>query len=69
MSASVPPLTRFRKNATPRVTLQALADEVGVSVSYLSRVERFGTDSLSLALKLSQATGLAPETFVQRAAA
>lgn len=60
------PLRAYRKER--KLTLGDVAPELGVSDSQLSRIEREGTDSLRLALKLSDMTGAEPGAFSKRAA-
>jgi transcriptional regulator with XRE-family HTH domain len=69
MSESVFTLKSFRKRQKPRLSLEALAQEAGVSVGHLSKVERFGTANLRLALRLSEITGLPVNAFAPRDAA
>jgi transcriptional regulator with XRE-family HTH domain len=64
-----PPLRAFRHSRTPRMPLHELANRVGLSESQMSRVEREGTNSLPLALKLAEVTGLPVETFAAGEAA
>jgi transcriptional regulator with XRE-family HTH domain len=45
------------------LTLADMAEKVGLTESHLSRVEREGTDKLSLAAKLATVTGLPLEVF------
>jgi transcriptional regulator with XRE-family HTH domain len=66
MSDLVPALTKFREAQQPKLTLEALAAQVGVSVGWLSRVERNGTANFKLALKLAEITGLPAEAFAPR---
>lgn len=66
MADLVPPLRKFRERQKPRLTLEALAEQVGISLPHLSRVERFGTNSLPLAMRLRELTGLPVETFSAR---
>lgn len=46
-----------------QLTLADVAEKVGLTESHLSRVEREGTDKLSLAAKLATVTGLPLEAF------
>lgn len=61
------PLRAFRKAQAK--TLKELADIVGVSEGQLSRIEREGTESLPMAMRLSEITNLPVETFAKRQAA
>lgn len=60
------PLRRFRNAQSPKLSLKALADQVGLSESQLSRIEREGTTSLPQAMKLSEITSLPVEAFAPR---
>lgn len=64
-----PPLRCFRKAQSPKLPLKALAAQVGISEGQLSRIERQGTDSLEMAMKLAEITNLPVETFAKRAEA
>lgn len=61
------PLKAHREQA--KLTLSAVAKQLGISESQLSRIERQGTDSLDLALRLAKITNTRPEDFRKRAAA
>lgn len=61
------PLRKFRKDRN--WTLRDLADQVGVTEGQMSRIEREGTTSLDMALKLSNVTGLPPQHFKRELAA
>jgi transcriptional regulator with XRE-family HTH domain len=65
----VTPLRAFRKAQAQKMPLRELALKVGVSESQLSRIEREGTDSLPLAIKLAEITSLPVESFVKSQAA
>lgn len=60
------PLRAHRK--AKGLTLNDIATVVGVSESQLSRIERDGTDSLGIALKLAEITGADPALFGREAA-
>jgi transcriptional regulator with XRE-family HTH domain len=64
-----PPLRKYREAQRPKLPLKQLAEEVGLSESQLSRIEREGTDSLSLARKLAEITKLPIEAFAKPEAA
>jgi hypothetical protein len=66
---SVTPLRAFRRAQTPKLPLWRLAETVGVSESQLSRIEREGTDSLPLAMRLAEITSLPVESFAKTAEA
>lgn len=53
-------LARKRK----KLTLQQLADEIGVSLGQMSRIERFGTPSLVHAAKLADRLRLNVRQFL-----
>jgi transcriptional regulator with XRE-family HTH domain len=55
------PLRAYRK--TNKLTLAEVADMIGISEGQLSRIERFGTDALGIALKLAALTKTKPEQF------
>lgn len=59
--AELSPLRKYRR--ATGLTMEALADRVGVSPSQMSRIERKGTHSLPVALKLAGITGLPPQSF------
>lgn len=61
----VTPLRAFRKAQAEKMPLRELAEKVGVSESQLSRIERNGTDSLPLAMRLSEITNLPVEAFAK----
>lgn len=63
MAQLVPPLTAYRKRQSPGVTQAALAQRLGVTTSHVSRIERFGTANLPMAMVLAKLTGLPVETF------
>jgi transcriptional regulator with XRE-family HTH domain len=65
MSEAVTPLRAFRQAQCPKMPLHQLAEKVGVSESQLSRIEREGTDSLPLALRLAELTSLPVEAFAK----
>jgi transcriptional regulator with XRE-family HTH domain len=65
----VTPLRAFRKAQAQKMPLRELALKVGVSESQLSRIEREGTDSLPLAIKLAEITSLPVEAFAKPASA
>jgi len=66
MPDMVPALQKFREDQAPRLTLAVLAAHAGVTTGHLSRVERFGTGNLKLAMRLSALTGLPVETFAPK---
>ncbi len=55
------PLRRHRK--AKGLTLDDVAPDIGVSPSQLSRIEREGTASLEVAIKLARVTGDPVEAF------
>jgi len=55
------PLRAFRKKN--KLTLGAVAPQIGVSESQLSRIEREGTASLDIALRLAELTAQPIEAF------
>lgn len=61
----MPPLRAYRLAQTPKVPLRKIADDIGVSESQLSRIEREGTDSLPIAMKLAEITSLPVEAFAK----
>lgn len=61
MDAQLSPLRKFRR-ATGK-SMDELAAEVGVSPSQMSRIERNGTHSLPVALRLADITGLPVKSF------
>lgn len=63
------PLRAFRKAQAEKMPLRTLAEKVGVSESQLSRIEREGTDSLPLAIRLAEITRLPVEAFAKPQAA
>lgn len=66
MSETAPtPLRAFRKSRAEKMTLRDLAEKVGVTEGQLSRIERDGTESLPMALKLAEITGLPVESFAK----
>lgn len=65
MSTTKTPLQRYRHAQTPKLTLKAISDQVGISESQMSRIERVGTDSLPIALKLAAITGLSVTDFAK----
>lgn len=60
------PLRVFRLAQEPRMSLKVLAEKVGVTEGHLSRVEREGTASFALAIKLAEETALPLEAFAPR---
>lgn len=61
------PLKAWRRGQTPKVTLVALAERVGVTASHLSEVENYKNEpSLDLTSRLSDVTGLEMKSFVGR---
>jgi len=61
------PLRKFRTSQPVRIRLQALGDQVGVSKSFLCKIEKWKQrPTLALAIKLSEATNGAvrPEDFL-----
>lgn len=67
--SAVSPLRAFRQSQQPRMPLRTLAERIGVSEGQLSRIERGGTTSLDMALKLASETGLPVEAFTRQSAA
>lgn len=61
------PLRAFRKSQA--LTLDQLAPRLGVTAGQLSRIEREGTTSLEMALKLAELTGGDPSDFSRARAA
>lgn len=55
------PLRAYRK--ANKKTLAEIAAEIGMSEGQLSRIERFGTDQLSIAIRLATMTKTKPEQF------
>ena len=59
------PLKVWRQRQSPKVTLAALARQVGVTASHLSEVENYKNEpSLDLTDRLSIATGIEMKDFV-----
>ncbi len=59
------PLKTWRRSQTPKVTLAALAQRVGVTATHLSEVENYKNEpSLNLVDRLSNETGLEMKAFV-----
>lgn len=59
------PLKVWRRGQTPKVTLAALAQRVGVTASHLSEVENYKNEpSLDLTNRLSELTGIEMKSFV-----
>jgi plasmid maintenance system antidote protein VapI len=59
------PLKVWRRTQSPKVTLVALAQQVGVTASHLSEVANYkNVPSIDLADRLSNATGLEMKSFV-----
>lgn len=65
MSDVTNPLKAFRKRK--KLPLQFFAEQLGVTVGQMSRIEREGTASLDHALKLQELTRLPVKTFARRA--
>jgi len=64
------PLKAWRRCQTPKVTLAALAQRVGVTASHLSEVENWKNEpSLDLTARLSEVTGIEMRSFVIPASA
>jgi transcriptional regulator with XRE-family HTH domain len=63
MTDTVTPLRAFRTAKSPKMPLRELAAKIGVTEGQLSRIEREGTDSLPMAIKLAEITGLPVESF------
>lgn len=60
------PLSKWRKD-NGAVTLQALADDIGCTQSFLSQVEAGQKQpSLTMAMKLRERTGLSLESFARQ---
>ncbi|MCR5875136.1 helix-turn-helix domain-containing protein [Phenylobacterium sp. J426] len=68
MADEATPLRTFRHAQTPRWSLKDVAEALGLSESQVSRIERDGTTSLPLAMKLAKITGLPVESFAPRTA-
>lgn len=63
------PLKTWRNGQSPKMTLVALAQRVGVTASHLSEVENYKNEpSLDLTNRLSNVTGLEMKAFVTAAA-
>jgi transcriptional regulator with XRE-family HTH domain len=59
------PLKAWRRSQIPKVTLAALAQQVGVTASHLSEVENYNNEpSLDLTSRLSDITGIEMKSFV-----
>jgi transcriptional regulator with XRE-family HTH domain len=58
-------LRRMRRKQRD-MTLADLAKRVGLSTGQVSRIEREGTSSLPVAIKLSEALNLPVESFVKQ---
>jgi len=59
------PLKVWRRTQSPKVTLVALAQQVGVTASHLSEVENYKNEpSLDLTSRLSDVTGIEMKSFV-----
>ena len=65
--ARVHPLEHFRGEQEPPLSRAALAKLVGVSRSYMTRLENGERNpSLTLAAKLSETTGIPIDSFVKQ---
>lgn len=63
-------LRTYRLNQTPKVSLAALAEDIGASKASLSRIERFKQEpSLDLLRRLLAATPLSADDFLRQEAA
>lgn len=61
------PLRKYRRAIS--ATQEQLAGKIGVTPGQVSRIEREGTTSLPMALKLADVTGLPPAAFAPGAVA
>lgn len=60
------PLRAWRFEQTPRRTLTALAEELGVTASHLSEIENWNNEpSLTLASRLHNITGIDMKEFAR----
>lgn len=57
-------IARKRRN----LSLQDMAAQLGVSIGQMSRIERYGTNDLTHALRLSELLEMHPGAFVRKEA-